>query len=71
MWWTPNGERILAGSEALLFQEALGVVSDLIYDEGGGFPFGITAFDTLQHGQKLAVLAEVGGVLLRQDVPVL
>src|SRR5437868_3285945 len=70
MWWTPNGERILKGAEATVFREALGVLSDLIYDdEGGTFHFGVTLFDNLQRGQKLAVLAETAGALLREDAP--
>ncbi len=36
MWWTPDGERILQGAEAQLFQEALGVLVDMVRDDDEG-----------------------------------
>jgi hypothetical protein len=71
MWWTPDGERILRGREARLFREALGVLADLVRDDEKGdlCQFGISAFDSLQRSQKLAVMAEVGTALLREEGP--
>lgn len=69
MWWTSDGERILEGAEAALFQEALGVLVDYVQQDEDGtiWQFGVPPFDTLQYGQKLAVLARVGCGLLRED----
>ena len=71
MWWTPDGERVLRGPEATLFREALGVLTDFVRDDEKGdlCQFGISAFDSLQRSQKLAVLAEVGTALLREEEP--
>ena len=71
MWWTPDGERVLRGREATLFREALGVLADSVRDDEKGDlgQFGISAFDSLQRSQKLAVLAEVGTALLREEGP--
>ena len=71
MWWTSDGERILKGAEATLFQEALGVLVDYVQqdEEGTIWQFGVPPFDTLQYGQKLAVLAQVGTGLLRENEP--
>lgn len=71
MWWTSDGERILTGAEASLFREALGILVDYVQDdeEGTIWQFGVPPFDTLQHGQKLAVVARVGSGLLREDEP--
>ncbi len=71
MWWTSDGERILEGAEATLFQEALGVLVDYVRqdEEGTIWQFGVPPFDTLQYGQKLAVLAQVGTGLLRKNEP--
>lgn len=33
MWWTPDGERILQGAEAVLFKEALSTIVDLVRDD--------------------------------------
>lgn len=69
MWWTSDGERILTGAEAALFREALGILVDYVQqdEEGTIWQFGVPPFDTLQHGQKLAVLAQVGSGLFRED----
>ena len=70
MWWTPDGERILQGAEARLFREALGMVVDMVRDDHEGlWQFGAPPFDNLQPNQKLAVLAQVGTALLREDQP--
>lgn len=70
MWWTQQGERTLTGAEAALFREALGVTVDqalqsLDDDDAFGFP----QFDRLTGNARLALLAEVGSALLREDVP--
>jgi hypothetical protein len=71
MWWTPDGERVLRGPEAALFREALGVLTDFVRDDEKGdlCQSGISAFDSLQRSQKLAVLAEVGTALLCEEEP--
>jgi len=71
MWWTPDGERVLRGRESALFREALGVLADYVRDdqEGDLCQSGISAFDSLQRSQKLAILAEVGAALLREETP--
>ena len=38
-------------------------------EEGTMWQFGVAPFDSLQHGQKPAVLAQVGCALLRDDEP--
>jgi hypothetical protein len=70
MWWTPDGERILQGAEAMLFREALAVLVDMVRDDDEGQQqFGTPPFDKLQPNQKLAVLAEVSSALLQEDRP--
>ena len=71
MWWTPDGERVLHGREAALFRESLGVLTDFVHDDEQGdlCQFGISIFDDLQRSQKLAMLAEIGTALLREETP--
>ncbi len=70
MWRTPDGERILQSAEAQLFREALGVLVDMVHDDDEGmWQFNAPPFDALQPNQKLAVLAQVGSALLREDQP--
>jgi hypothetical protein len=70
MWSTPDGERILQGAEAQLFREALGVLVDMVRDDDDGmWQFAAPPFDALQPNQKLAILAQVGSALLREDQP--
>ncbi len=70
MWWTPDGERILQGAEGRLFREALGMIVDMVRDDNEGlWQFAAPPFDKLQPNQKLAVLAQVGSALLREDQP--
>ena len=67
MYWTPEGERVLLGAERRLFEEALGMIVDLLSD--ADFDFGVRAFDELQRGQKLFVLYHAGRALLAPDEP--
>ena len=70
MWWTPDGERILQGTEARLFRDGLAVLVDMVRDDNEGHQqFGAPPFDNLQPNQKLAVLAEVSSALLQKDRP--
>jgi hypothetical protein len=72
MWRTSKGDRVLQGAEWELFRTALSEVWDLIedsFDDGELFSSGVDAFDTLQPGQKLALLAIVGKALSDQSVP--
>lgn len=71
MWWTPDGERVLMGREAALFRESLGVLTDFVRDDEGRdlCQYGISVFDGLQPAQKLAILAETGTALLREEAP--
>ncbi len=68
MWWTPDGERILQDAEATRFREALGTLVDMVRDDDDGmWQFNALPFDDLQPNQKLAVLAQSGTALLRED----
>jgi hypothetical protein len=72
MWRTSLGDRVLRGAEWDLFREALAGVWDLLdppFAEGDLFESGIDAFDDLQPGQKLALLALVGKELRDQATP--
>jgi hypothetical protein len=70
MWWTPDGQRVLQGAEGRLFREALGTIADMVRDDTEGvWKFGAPPFDNLQPNQKLALLAQVGSALLREDHP--
>jgi hypothetical protein len=61
----------LTGAEASLFREGLSVVVDCARqdEEGSIWKLNVAPFDTLQYGQKLAVLAQVGSDLFREDEP--
>src|SRR6266540_5571336 len=72
VWRTSQGERVLRGAEWELFRAGLGEVWDLVEDsfDGEGFvSSGLAAFDDLQPGQKLALLAQVGQALHDEGVP--
>jgi hypothetical protein len=70
MWWTPEGQRVLKGAEAALFKEALGVLVDLVRDDDEGmWHFAAPPFDALQPNPKLALLAQVGTAMLRENEP--
>jgi hypothetical protein len=71
MWRTQYGDRILEGTEAVLFAEAL---SSLLDEATSGtvddYEVGIECFDNLTFGQRVSVLSIIGNGLLRKDVPV-
>jgi hypothetical protein len=70
MWWTPDGERILQSAEARLFRDVLGVLVDMVRDDDEGmWQFAAPPFDALPPNQTLAVLAQVGIALRREDQP--
>jgi hypothetical protein len=72
VWCSCEGERVLQGAEWELFRVGLDEVWDYVedsFDDDDCFPFGIAAFDDLQPGQKLAVLAQVGQALHDKAVP--
>ncbi len=70
MWWTPDGERVLQGAEAGLFRAALATIVDMFReDEEGLWRFNAPPFDELHPAQKLALLAQVGSSLLREETP--
>jgi hypothetical protein len=70
MWWTPDGQRVLQGTEAGLFREALGTIVDMVRnDDEGLWQFDAPPFDGLRPNQKLAVLAQVGSALLCEEQP--
>jgi hypothetical protein len=71
VWRTCDGERVLQGAEWELFRVGLDEVWDYVEDsfDDDCFHFGIAAFDDLQPGQKLALLAQVGQALHDEAVP--
>jgi len=69
MWRTECGERILKGTEARVFAEALsGLLDEAIQGILDDYELGIRCFDVLTFGQEISVLAIIGNGLLRQDV---
>jgi hypothetical protein len=72
MWRTSQGERVLNGAEWNLFREGLAELWDTLEDDFDGDDAsnsGHAAFDALQPGQKLAMLALVGQALHDEAVP--
>ncbi len=72
MWRTPHGERILRGAEWELFREGLDTLWDWVESSAVDPDIsdtGTKAFDRLQMGQKLALLASVGTALSDEGVP--
>ncbi len=72
MWWTPHGKRVLGGAEWELFREGLETLWDWVEDSADDPDIsdtGTIAFDRLQMGQKLALLASVGTALSDEGVP--
>lgn len=73
MWRTPRGERVLRGPEWALFREGLSSLWDRVEDSPDGeddlFDLGVRAFDRLQRGQKLWLLAEAGRALRDEATP--
>lgn len=72
MWRTPDGDRALTPEEWALFRLGLGLAWDAVEAVcDSAHPLaqtGVGAFDVLQSGQKLAVLAEVGKALSDPEV---
>jgi hypothetical protein len=63
MWWTPHGERVLRGAEWELFRAGLDTLWDWVENPVADPDIsdtGTPAFDRLQIGQRLALLASVG-----------
>ena len=72
MWWTQEGKRVLIGGEAALFREAARYLWDEIEtceEIGEGHRVGVSVFDSLSMGQKLAMLVEVSEALLDEAMP--
>jgi hypothetical protein len=72
MWRTSSGERVLQGAEGQLFRASLAAVCHLVEDSFGDeelFSSGVSVFDALQPGQKVAMLAIVGKALLDKTTP--
>jgi hypothetical protein len=72
VWRTSLGDRVLRGAEWELFRTALCCVWDLVEESfvvGDLFESGIDAFDDLQPGQQLALLALVGQALRDEATP--
>ena len=67
MWRTQLGERVLEGSEAELYREAVRDCIDPFADDD--YSIGLPSFDSLAYPQKMAMLATVSKALLREDVP--
>jgi hypothetical protein len=72
MWHTPLGERVLHGSERLLFRLGLRALRGQI-EEAADAPdlceTGVAVFDRLQPASKLAMIATVGKALTDDDEP--
>ena len=71
MYRTSTGTRTLTGAEATLFREGLCGVAAMVETTRDGEPsgVGVTVFDGLSRGQKLAMLGTVGRALLLPDEP--
>jgi hypothetical protein len=72
MWRTSRGERVLTGAEWNLFREGLTELWDTVeddFDRKDACNTGHAAFDALQPGQKLAMLALVGQALCDDALP--
>jgi len=72
MWWTERGHQIMRGAEWALFAEGLDQVrSEVEWEIGYGEPTetSVRAFDELQPGQKLALLASVAEAMSDEAVP--
>lgn len=70
MWRTPEGNRVLKGAEAILFQRGLAELVFWIgfYDGDDNSTTGVRVFDALIRPQKLAVLEQVARALLVKNV---
>ena len=73
MWHTPNGVRRLCGAEAQLIRASIGFMVEMLECEAKGLSapwnFGVPAFDDLTWQQRLVLLADMGGALLREEIP--
>ena len=72
MWRTSAGERVLHGHEWNLFREGLWTLWDrieLTFADPDSWPAGVSVFDRLEAGSKLAMLAMVGKALHDPDEP--
>ena len=72
MWRTPRGERVLRGAEWEFFRAGLDTPWDWVESSVADPDIsdtGTPAFDRLQIGQKLALLASVGTALSEEGVP--
>jgi hypothetical protein len=72
MWHTPAGDRVLTAGEWALVRAGLGLVWDAVEvaaESGSGDATGVRVFDMLQHGQQVALLAQVGTALTEPAVP--
>jgi hypothetical protein len=73
VWRTSRKERVLLGAEAALMRESMAFMWATIEEEAHGradhWPFGVPVFDRLTCQQQLAMLADVGEALFREDVP--
>jgi hypothetical protein len=72
MWHTPSGNRVLSPGEWALIRAALSLAWDAVEmaaDAGDDEATGVRAFDTLQPGQHVALLALVGKALSDLSVP--
>lgn len=72
MWHTPAGDRVLTPGEWALVGAGLGLAWDAVEvaaESGSGHATGVRAFDALQPGQQIALLALVGTALSDPAVP--
>ena len=72
MWRTPDGDRVLTAGEWALARAGLGLAWDAVEianEAGHGDATGVRAFDALQPGQQVALLAQVGTALSDPHVP--
>ena len=72
MWHAPDDDRVLTAGEWALARAGLGLAWDAveIADEAGtGAATGVRAFDVLQPGQQVALLAQVGTALSDPATP--
>lgn len=72
MWHTPDGDRVLTPGEWALVRAGLGLAWDAVEiaaEAGTSDATGVRAFDVLQPGQQVALLAQVGTALSEPVVP--
>jgi hypothetical protein len=72
MWHTPSGDRVLTAGEWALVRAGLGLAWDAVkvaHEAGTGDATGVRAFDVLQPGQQVALLAQVGTALSDPAAP--